>query len=149
MTKVYRIIVVTGFVGAGVNTVTRSGTNKVTASVYHRFRNDSFVGEKAEGLPYNPGTFENKNTGVWGSGPIIRNKLFAFGIYEDEEETRPITDFSANAGGEAVGGTKTRVLASDLSSLTNFLQQNFDYGTGPFEGVNDLTPAKRFLLRRD
>ena len=137
------------FVGAGVNTVTRSGTNKVTASVYHRFRNDGFVGEKAEGLPYNPGTFENKNTGVWGAGPIIRNKLFAFGIYEDEEETRPITDFSANAGVEPVGGTKTRVLASDLSSLTNFLQQNFDYGTGPFEGVNDLTPAKRFLLRSD
>src|SRR3954463_11499432 len=43
------------FVGAGVNTVTRSGTNKLTASVYHRTRNESYVGTEAAGLTVNPG----------------------------------------------------------------------------------------------
>jgi hypothetical protein len=136
------------FVGAGVNTVTRSGTNRFTASVYNRFRNQDFVGTEAKGLPYNPGTFNFRDTGVWAGGPIVRNKLFAFGNYEDEEETRPLTTFRANTG-QTVGGSFTRVLASDLTTLSNFLQQNFQYETGPFEDYDDLTPATRPMIRLD
>ena len=51
------------FVGAGVNMVTRSGTNQVVGSVYTRYRNESFVGTDAAGLAYNPGTFTTKDTG--------------------------------------------------------------------------------------
>lgn len=137
------------FVGAGVNTVTRSGTNRFTGSVYTRYRNQDFVGTEAKGLPYNPGIFKFRNTGGWASGPILKNKLFAFGIYEDEKDTRPITTFTANAGGQTVGGNTTRVLASDLTSLSSFLSTNFKYDTGPFADVDDLTPAKRFMLRND
>ena len=64
------------FVGAGVNTVTRSGTNRITGSVYHRYRNEAFVGTEAAGLPFNPGTFTTNNTGFWVGGPFISNKLF-------------------------------------------------------------------------
>jgi hypothetical protein len=137
------------FVGAGVNTVTRSGTNKLTASVYHRFRNDDFVGTEAKGLPFNPGTFTFRDTGVWAGGPIVKNRLFAFGNYEDESREEPLTNFRANRGGEPAVGTTTRVLASDLQALSSFLQQNFTYETGTFEGYPDLTPAKRFIIRND
>src|SRR5205814_9085525 len=64
------------FVGAAVNTVTRSGTNQLTAAVYHRFRNQDFVGTNARGLTVNPGTFTFRNTGVWAGGPIVPNRLF-------------------------------------------------------------------------
>ena len=137
------------FVGAGVNTVTRSGTNRFSGSFYHRFRDDSFVGTEAAGLAYNPGTFTNRNTGGWASGPIIKNKWFIFGNYEDELDKRPITTFRANNGGEPVGGSTTRVLASDLTALSARLQSQFGYDTGPFSDINDETPAKRFLLRSD
>jgi hypothetical protein len=136
------------FVGANVNTVTRSGTNSVSASVYHRFRNESFVGTDAHGLPYNPGDFETRQTGLWGGGPIVKNKLFFFSNFEDEEDTRPLNTFVANRG-EPVGGNFTRVLASDLERLSNYLRQNFDYETGPYEGITDATPNRRFLLRND
>jgi hypothetical protein len=137
------------FVGAGVNTVTRSGTNRFTASVYNRMRNQDWVGTEAKGLPFNPGTFDFRDTGVWAGGPIIKNRLFAFGNHEDEEETRPLTTFRANRGGEPVGGSTTRVLASDLTALSALLSQRFQYDTGPFEDYQDLTPAKRPMIRLD
>jgi outer membrane receptor protein involved in Fe transport len=137
------------FIGAAVNSVTRSGTNQLTASVYHRFRNEGLVGTEAKGLAVDPGTFTFRDTGVWAGGPIVRNKLFVFGNYENEEDKRPLTTFRANRGGEPVGGSITRVLASDLDALSTFLKNNFNYDTGPYEGLNDLTPAKRYLLRSD
>ena len=137
------------FVGAGVNTVTRSGTNSLTASVYRRMRNESFVGKEAAGLAFNPGTFTTYNTGVWAGGPIVKNKLFAFGSWENQDDSRPLTTFTSNPGGAPVGGNTTRVLASDLSALSSFLSSKFTYDTGPFDGITKQTPGKPFLVKGD
>ena len=137
------------FVGANVNTVTRSGTNALTASFYHRFRNDDYVGTEALGQTVNPGTFTFRNTGVWAGGPIVRNRVFVFGNYENELDKRPLSTYRANRGGEPVGGTVTRVLASDLDTLSAFMRTNFDYETGGYDLLNNETPAKRYLIRTD
>jgi len=137
------------FVGAGVNTVTRSGTNRFTGSFYHRWRDQDWVGTDAAGQTVNPGTFTYRNTGGWAAGPIIRNKWFAFGNYEDEKDSRPITTWRSNQGAEPVGGSVTRVLATDLSDLSSYLNSSFNYETGPFDNIDKLTPAKSFLLRSD
>ena len=100
------------FVGASVDTITRSGTNSLRASVYHRFRNEEFVGTEAAGLVFNPGTFNTTNTGLWAGAPVIKNRLFLFGNYENEADARPLSTFRANSGGEAVGGNVTRVLVT-------------------------------------
>jgi hypothetical protein len=137
------------FTGAGVNTVTRSGGNQVTGSFYHRFRNQDWVGTEAKGQVVNPGTFTFRNTGGLASGPIVKNRWFVFGNYEDQIDNRPLTTFRANQGGEPVAGQVTRVLASDLTALSSFLKSRFDYDTGPFNNIPDETPSKRFLIRSD
>ncbi|MCC7125299.1 MAG: TonB-dependent receptor [Acidobacteria bacterium] len=137
------------FIGAAVNTVTRSGTNRLTASVYHRMRNDGWVGTEADGNTVNPGTFTFRNTGGWAGGPIVRNRLFAFGTYENEEDKRPLHTFQANAGGQPVGGSITRVLGSDMDTLAAYLKNNFNYDPGTYIGLQDLTPVKRYLVRSD
>jgi hypothetical protein len=137
------------FTAAGVNTVTRSGANAPSGSFYHRFRSNDWVGTDAAGQTLNPGTFKFRNTGGWASGPILQNRWFVFGNYEDEKDTRPLYTFRANRGGEPVGGNVTRVLASDLDALSSFLKSRFSYETGPYEDFDKLTPAKRFLLRSD
>ncbi len=58
-------------------------------------RNEDFVGTEARGQAVNPGTFTFRDTGVWGGGPIVKNKLFVFGNYENEEDKRPLTTFRA------------------------------------------------------
>ncbi|MDQ3171981.1 MAG: carboxypeptidase regulatory-like domain-containing protein [Acidobacteriota bacterium] len=137
------------FIGAGVNSVTRSGTNQFRASLYHQMRDDSLVGTEAGSNAFNPGTFEYRNTGGWVSGPVLRNKLFFFGNFEDELETRPATTFRANNGGETVGGSVTRVLKSDLDTLSAFLSSNFNYATGAYQDYPGEIPGRRFLFKTD
>ncbi len=136
------------FVGAGINTVTRSGNNEFSGSVYYDFRNQGLVGTKAGDLNYNPGTFKYNLFGLRLSGPIIQNKLFFFTDFEKDKDTRPGTDYVANTG-QTVGGNVTRVKASDLNQLSSYLQSNFGYDTGPYQGYNQETPATRFLIRFD
>ncbi len=137
------------FVGAGVNTVTRSGTNQFRGSGYWWFRDNGNVGTEAKGLTYNPGTFDSRRFGGWLAGPVIKDKLFFFGSYENDKYTAPATTFRANAGGETVGGNTTRVLASDLDALSTYLSSNFKYNTGGYQDYPFETPAKRYLAKLD
>ena len=137
------------FVGASVNTVTRSGTNEFRGSFYHAFRDDAVVGTTAKGAEFNPGTFNFRNTGGWVAGPIVPNKTFFFFNHENEAFTQPGTTWRANTGGEPVAGSVTRVLESDLIALSNYLAQNFDYETGPYQDYDHETPAKRYLFKVD
>ena len=137
------------FVGANVNTVTRSGTNQFRGSLYHQWRDNDLVGTEAKALEVNPGTFSFRNTGGWGGGPIVKNRAFVFGNYEDEFFEQPGTTFRANRGGEPAVGSVTRVLNTDLDLVKNLLSSSFDYETGPYEEYPFETPAKRFLIKGD
>lgn len=137
------------FVGAGINTVTKSGTNSFAGSTYYQWRDDGLVGTTAGDNTYNPGTFDYHNFGFSIGGPVLKNKLFFFFNFEDEATTRPGTTFTANPGGATVGGNMTRVLASDLNALSSYLGSSFGYDTGPYQDYSHQTPAKRYLAKVD
>ena len=137
------------FVGAGINMVTKSGTNQFSGSMLYNTRNNDYVGTHAGPNTFNPGTFDYKDIGVALGGPIIKNKLFFFASYEDDHQTQPGTTFLANPGGAPATGNMTRVLASDLDSLSRYLQNNFSYTTGPYQNYDFRTPSTRFLARVD
>ncbi|MBX3044336.1 MAG: TonB-dependent receptor [Candidatus Kapabacteria bacterium] len=137
------------FVGAGVNMVTKSGTNEYSGSVYFQNRTDALVGTKIGERDFDPGTFGFNMIGGRLGGPIIKNKLFFFANFEWEDDVRPGTNYKANDGTQEAGGNVTRVLRSDLDQLSSFLKQNFGYETGAYEGYDFGTPALRFILRLD
>ncbi|GAB4408121.1 MAG: carboxypeptidase regulatory-like domain-containing protein [Microscillaceae bacterium] len=137
-----------GFTGAGINAVTRSGTNDFSGSVFYTFRNNDFLGTKARSTEVISANFDTYQAGLRLGGPIIKNKLFFFINGEIERETRPATEFLANRG-EPVGGNITRVLASDLDDLSSYLAQNFNYETGPYDGYDFETRSDKFLVKLD
>jgi hypothetical protein len=136
------------FTGAGVNTVTKSGTNEYSGSAYYFFRSNDNVGTQAGENTFNPGDFTYKQIGFRVGGPIIKDKLFFFASFEDETEARPGTTWRANRG-EPIEGNVTRVLASDLDQLSGFLRDKFNYETGPYEGYDNETLGTKFLVKLD
>ncbi len=137
------------FVGASVNTVTKSGTNEFSGSAYYFLRHENLVGRKAKETNFNQGKFSYDQIGFTLGGPIIKNKLFFFASYEQEDLTEPGTTFTANTGSQTVGGNTTRVLASDLDALSGFLNDRFGYQTGPYQGYDNATEARKFLVKLD
>lgn len=153
------------FVGAGVNTVTRSGTNSYNGSVYYMFRKPNLVGKTAGTNSFDPGSFDYKNYGFRVGGPLPffnfgehngpmfisgKNKLFFFLSYESEKLTQPGTTFTARTSTATVpAGNVTRVLNTDLDNLSTFLRDRFGYETGPYQGYSHNTPAKKWLFRTD
>jgi hypothetical protein len=137
------------FAGAGVNTVTKSGTNEFTGIVQYLYRNQDLVGTKPGPLSFNPGTFNFHQFGATLGGPIIKNKLFFFANYENDAQTAPATTFVANTGGQTAAGNVTRVLKSDLETLSSYMKTNFGYDTGPYADYNLDVPSTRFLGKLD
>jgi hypothetical protein len=156
------------FVGADVNVVTKSGTNKYAGSAYYIWRNPGLVGKDAGDNTFNPGAFEFRTWGFTFGGPLPffnfgensggpafisgKDKLFFFTNYEDELLTQPGTTWQACPNSTGAGcrtGNVTRVLAPDLEALSAFLRTNFGYETGAYQGYPFSTPGKKFLLRGD
>jgi hypothetical protein len=137
------------FVGAGVNIVTKSGTNDYRGTLYYQTRSENMVGSQAGGSAFDVGTFSFRQIGASLGGPIIKDRLFFFLSYENDAQTAPGTTFRANQGGETVGGSITRVNASTLDSLSTYLLNNFNYTTGPYQGYDFETPSTRFMGRLD
>ena len=139
-----------GFVGAGINAVTRSGTNKLEGSIYQTQRDNgsTFVGNKAYGVPVTASKFDEK---VWGfrlGAPIIKNKLFIFGNYESLVKTEPGTTWISD-GSPLTGSQISRVKYSDMKTLSDFMKEKFNYETGPWEGYSNANESNKFLVRLD
>jgi len=139
-----------GFTGAGINAVTRSGSNEIEGSVYQTQRNNSstYVGDNARGTTVTAAKFDEKVQGFRLGAPIIKNKLFIFGNYEGIERTEPGTTWISD-GSPLTGTQISRVKYSDLQTLSNFMKEKFNYVTGPWEGYSNTNSSKKFLVRTD
>lgn len=137
-----------GFTGANVNAVTRSGDNEFRGSVYSFFQNEGLLGDKVKDVEIENSDFNSTQVGFRLGGPIIKNKLFFFANYERVTGTTPASGFVASNGSNS-GDNVTRVLASDLDNLSNFLSNEYGYNTGPYQGYSLESVSDKFLIKLD
>ncbi|HEX9614356.1 MAG TPA: TonB-dependent receptor [Bacteroidota bacterium] len=138
-----------GFTGANINTVTKSGTNRVRASLYSFMRSESFIGNKVNGRDViaNPDLSFNQS-GVSVSGPVIENKLFFFLNYELERREDPGSNFVADKDGNVSFG-ESRVSAATMDAIRTRMSAVYGYDTGPYEGYVHETKNDKLLAKLD
>jgi hypothetical protein len=139
-----------GFTGAGINAVTRSGTNEIEGSVYQTQRDNSsrYVGDNARGTKVTASKFDEKVQGFRLGAPIIKNKLFVFGNYEEIVKTEPGTTWTST-GSPLSSSQVSRPTFQQLTDLSSFMRDKFQYETGPFEGYSNANTSKKYLVRLD
>ncbi|MDO1499237.1 hypothetical protein Q2T40_02985 [Winogradskyella maritima] len=74
-----------GFTGATVNAVTKSGTNEFHGTVYGFFRNEDLTVERSKGKMWLKPDLKQNQYGLSIGGPIVKNKLFFFANFERDQ----------------------------------------------------------------
>ncbi|MBC5862133.1 carboxypeptidase regulatory-like domain-containing protein [Flavobacterium sp. K77] len=139
-----------GFTGTGINGVTRSGTNEIEGSVYTSTRSNKkeFVGTKAGQIRIVPAKFEENILGARIGAPIIKDKLFFFGNFETINNLSPATTWTAT-GSPQPSGQVSAPTFQQMQALSTFLQEKFNYTTGPWENYDAERISKKFLAKID
>lgn len=131
-----------GFTGGGINAVTKSGTNKLTGSVYYYGNNEALVGknEPINNTESVVADYKDFQTGFTLGGPIIKNKLFFF---VNAEMTRSITPLSAVPG--TAGSTITLDQINRVIAVLDRVAPSYD--PGAYLEMNDETNSNKLLAK--
>jgi carboxypeptidase family protein len=138
-----------GFTGAGINTVTKSGTNLYKGSLYGFYRNEGLQGNEVSGneVSANP-DLTYFQSGFTASGPIIENEMFFFINGEVERREDPGTNFTADRDGNVEFG-ESRVDAATMDAIRTRMIEVYNYDPGEYEGYIHETNNEKLLMKLD
>ncbi len=133
-----------GFAGAGINAVTRRGSNEFSGSVYTISRNEVLAGltptdledTERERFP----EFSNNVYGFRLGGPLVKDKVFFFVNAEiQQDETPKPFDFNTYNG---------NITESDLNLLVDKLN-SYGYDPGGYTNVSSILDGTKLFGRID
>lgn len=124
-----------GFTGATINAVTRSGTNTFRGKTYFEWAHDGFRDEDDRGRNDD---FTEETFGAWLAGPILQDKLFFFVSYEEFTAEEP-----PGSPGFEPDPTALQTLNAYLDSL------GVDFGQYRTDGVSSTETEEKILAKFD
>ncbi|HXS57764.1 MAG TPA: carboxypeptidase regulatory-like domain-containing protein [Hanamia sp.] len=136
-----------GFTGAGLNVLTKSGTNTFHGSAYGYYRDQSFNGKHVGDVLLTPTPQKNKVYGATLGGPIIKNKLFFFLNAEWENSSTPNQNTYVPAGSSA-SGTASAAPKDSLDKFRDVLKTKYNYDAGVYDNRPNYVTKNRKLLAK-
>lgn len=141
-------VTLSGFTGASVNAVTKSGTNEFHGTAYAFYRNQDLTGSKVKGEKIFVPSLEQTQAGFSIGGPIVKNKLFFFANYEIDKRSDLGSNIVANDGNATTGVNESRVLATDLMHVSTELGK-LGYNTGAYQGFTHNSDSNKGIVKFD
>ena len=136
-----------GFTGASINAVTKSGNNNFEGTVYGFFRNSSMTGGKIGDTEVPTGDLSSIQSGFSIGGPIVKNKAFFFANLEITKRSDLGSLFEPNTGSGA--NNESRVLQSDMQLISDLLMSEHGYDTGAFSNFRNNRDNTKGIIRLD
>ncbi len=136
------------FLGGSINAVTRSGTNKVSGSVYSYSRNALLTGPNNAGDGSKiPSAFEDNQIGFRLGLPIVKDKLFFF---TNAEYTKRVDPVFYNAGDVDANGNQIALIdAGTAQQISNFLKSNYGFDAGTYGAYNNSSQSRKIFNKID
>lgn len=136
-----------GFQGAKINAVTKSGTNTLTGSFFFEKQNDSMSGKyRAGGNGVKESLdFDEETFGATLGGALVKDKLFFFASYESYSS--PQASGWGPAGATGIANT-TNATVQDLAQVTEIAQRVYGLDIGGWE-ANPETEDEKILVKLD
>ena len=135
-----------GFTGALINAVTKSGTNNFHGTVYGFYRNESLTGNKVKGDEVSVADLKQLQFGASIGGAIVKNKLFFFANFEKDDREDLGQNWLPNSGSGLIN--ESRVLESDLIEVRDALLA-VGYDPGAYEGFTHRTESTKGIFKLD
>ena len=138
-----------GFTACNINAVTKSGTNQWTGTAFYEYNNQDFRGDSltVDGTQsdYKSLDYKEENRGFSVGGPIIADRLFVYGAYEEREEPEFIAQGYAGSGN---GVERPWLSQSDYNRISQIASDVYGYDAGGQAGDGAQTEEK-YMLRLD
>lgn len=138
-----------GFAGARVNAVTRSGTNDLSGSVFVEYSSDSMAGNPdadrySDSDTRPPLSYTERSYGFSLGGPVLRDRLFFFLNYESFDQSEPVLE--SPFGQDAV---RQKTVSLDAVEQIRSIAQS-RYGVTPGDwNIEPESDDEKLLLKLD
>jgi hypothetical protein len=130
-----------GFTGGTINAVTRSGSNDFHGSAYYAQRDPDYVGDGPFDTPIK--AFDEEQYGASLGGYILKDRLWFFGAYENNERSEA-SGFSADGStGQQFGKP------ADAQRFSDILLDKYGYDAGGLGDIPIATESEHLFARFD
>ena len=133
-----------GFQGAQINAVTKSGTNDFGGSFFYETQNDGMAGTPKDNGREVPLEFDETTYGGTLGGAIVEDKLFYFISYEYYEAETPIEWGPAGSG----AANESLVSNADYLAVQRIAQDVYGVNAGDWN-LSPVTDDEKLLMKLD